>query len=362
VTCLTNNSIICPSPTPTSTATPTITPTNTPTNTITPTNTVTPTNTITPTNTPTNTVTPTMSPNQNNVVYFDDCQGDVQPISVELSTPGNFVFGNTIFYNNICYYYTAIRSLDPPVITRSSPDYVNCSSCLNNQTPTPTPTNTVTPTRTITPTITPTNTPTRTITPTRTQTPTITPTPPTPTPTRTQTPTITPTSQSPTPTPTPTITQTPAPTEIRSYIYESCCVGEDGKRGIVRVNPSSIPAVGSTIAVYRTCYQYLEPDLINTWEYIPSGSTYDTCALCESDVQIASCPVLAECCSNPDPSFRIVVAVTAGIVAGDVFVYNNICYSVISLNAANGVPVDLVSLASHPNCIECTRIYGTQCV
>jgi len=73
------------------------------------------------------------------------------------------------------------------------------------ETPTPTPTNTLTPTPTDTLTPTPTNTPTPTPTDTPTPTPTNTPTP-TPTPTSTDTPTPTPTNTS-----TPTSTPTPTP-------------------------------------------------------------------------------------------------------------------------------------------------------
>jgi len=112
--------------------------------------------------------------------------------------------------------------------------WINCSSCNNNATPTPTSTKTPTPTKTptVTPTKTVTPTVTQTATPTPTKTPTVTPSPTvtaTVTPsisvsaTKTPTPTITPTKTT-TPTVTPTITVSPtnSPLPIQYYLATAC--------------------------------------------------------------------------------------------------------------------------------------------
>lgn len=89
----------------------------------------------------------------------------------------NFVypFGNTVVYNNKCYYSDILGVPGIAIGTFDYPDYLGCNECnlvlpCDNVTSTPTPTPSVTPTHT--PTLTPTN----TTTPTPTKTPGLTPT------------------------------------------------------------------------------------------------------------------------------------------------------------------------------------------
>ena len=134
-----------------------------------------------------------------------------------------------------CYTVTPI-SPNPlsQVATIVTGPWINCSTCTNNatptptstKTPTPTPTPTITPTKTVTPTVT------KTVTPTQTKTPTVTPSPTvttTVTPsisvsaTKTPTPTVTPTiTVSPSVTPTITVTPTNSPLPIQYYLATAC--------------------------------------------------------------------------------------------------------------------------------------------
>jgi hypothetical protein len=138
-TCLTNNSIICPSPTPTSTATPTKTPTKTPTQTITSTPTHTPTKTSavtplptetptkTPTNTqtPTNTLTPTVTPTIPDCglsgLSLNVCWDDVTQTGTVLIATGNIAVNYSNFYFE---YYSSPNSTGPWTLASSSHSYI----------------------------------------------------------------------------------------------------------------------------------------------------------------------------------------------------------------------------------------------
>jgi len=208
----------------------------------------------TPTPTPTPTVTPTPSLQRNvnisgsttyiiNDTQFEcvfvrkiqDCSdNEIYYVNQSMRTSGGTIvntgetFSAEVSGTTSCYTYLEDVYNQSPTLTLNTiiESYVDCSSCQNGSTPTPTPTNTVTPTVTPTTTVTPTPSVTPTITPTtsvtstptpsvtKTATPTYTPdASPKVTPTTTKTPTVTPTS---TVTVTPSVTMTKTPTRTPS--------------------------------------------------------------------------------------------------------------------------------------------------
>ena len=239
-TCLTSESLSCPSQTPTSTPTPTPTPTET---------------TcicryldVTITQQDIDDATGNSNPSENGKVYiyYTDCNSS--PVSFEYDTAGTYVHSVCALASQIgiltyTYYY---KNNGEENGTSSYVDSFDCCSAPPvSQSPTPTPT--LTPTYTPTPT--PTYTPTNTSTPTSTVTSTETPTPtPTYTPTNTSTPTSTVTS---TVTPTPTITSTvtstvtptltPSSTELGNplsytFVITGTCADPNG--GVIEITPS----------------------------------------------------------------------------------------------------------------------------
>lgn len=89
-----------------------------------------------------------------------------------------YPYGDTVVYNNKCYYSDLLTSGGTIVGYYEYPDYLGCFQCIQEHPcSTPTPTPSYSPTLTPTPTITPSHTPTRTVTPTPTRTPGLSPTP-----------------------------------------------------------------------------------------------------------------------------------------------------------------------------------------
>ena len=182
--------------------------------------------------------------------------------------------------------YEVINSAEPGVgsdlVLTMSEDFGDCVSCLNEPTPTPTPsvtpTKTPTPTVTKTPTKTPTPTVTRTVTPTVTTTVTPTKTV-TPTVTRTVTPTVTPTNTptvTPTNTPTKTVTPTVTPTNTPTPSVTTT------------VTPTVTTTPTKTVTPTVTPTKTVTPTVTPTPSFTPffsisAGTDYTVCVVCPED-------------------------------------------------------------------------------
>jgi hypothetical protein len=89
-------------------------------------------------------------------------------------------------------------------------------------------------------------------------------------------------------------------------------------------------------------------------QYTHTGKVdYSTCDNCVAVLR-AFCPVLAQCCN--DPNITIVVGIDNTYIIGDSFLYNGKCYAVNALNAANGLPVIVVTSIVGA-CEECLISY-----
>jgi hypothetical protein len=110
---------------------------------------------------------------------FVSCCDSTDTITL-LVNQTNFVYpyGNTVVYNNKCYYSDLLTPGGTIVGYYDYPEYLSCFQCSEViQCSTPTPTPSYTPTLTPTPTVTPSFTPSSTLTPTPTKTIGLTPTP-----------------------------------------------------------------------------------------------------------------------------------------------------------------------------------------
>jgi hypothetical protein len=110
---------------------------------------------------------------------FVNCCNSTDTITLYVNQ-ANFVypFGDTVVYNNKCYYSDLLTSGGTIIGYYEYPDYLGCAQCsevIPCGTPTPTPS--YTPTLTPTPTVTPSFTPSSTLTPTPTKTTGLPPTP-----------------------------------------------------------------------------------------------------------------------------------------------------------------------------------------
>ena len=110
---------------------------------------------------------------------FVNCCDDTDTVTLYVN-PANFVypFGNTVVYNNKCYYADLLTPGGTIVGVYDYPDYLGCNECVKVfPCGTPTPTPSYTPTLTPSPTVTPSFTPSSTLTPTPTKTSGLPPTP-----------------------------------------------------------------------------------------------------------------------------------------------------------------------------------------
>jgi hypothetical protein len=136
-------------------------------------------------------------------------------------------------------------------------------------------------------------------------------------------------------------------------------LNEANQRGQLYVNPASIPTptTGQVIAVKvggnNICYQYTgSRSGIGQYTHNHIIDHLD-CEECESRYGNI-CPVLAQCCN--DPNITIVVGIDNTYTIGDSFLYNGKCYAVNALNAANGLPVIIVT-SIVGTCDECLIIH-----